>query len=152
MRRTLFHSPPLQFRRARPADIPAMSAIRLSVTENVLRDRSKVTLQMYRDYLDLRGRGWVCVRGRRIVGFAYASRDDASIWALFVQPGHEGLGIGRRLMDHAVGWLFAAGAPAVTLATGRGTRAERFYIASGWVPDGDDEGGQVRFRKLAPSF
>lgn len=74
---------------------------------------------MYRDYLDTQGRGWVCRSGRKIVGFAYASRDDASIWALFVQPGYERRGIARRLMALAERWLLALGAPAITLDTGR---------------------------------
>ena len=105
----------MRIHRARPADIPAMSAIRLAVTENVLRDQTRVTPQMYRDYLALLGRGWVCLIGRKIVGFACASQKDASIWALFVAPGHEGWGIGQRLLRAAVVWLFATGAPAITL-------------------------------------
>ena len=125
--------PPLQFRRARPADIDAMSAIRLSVTENVLTDPAKVTRQMYEDYLHVLGRGWVCCRANTIVGFAFASRHDASIWALFVMPGHEGMGIGRRLLDMAVDWLLGMGAGTVTLTTGAGTRAERFYGDAGWT-------------------
>ncbi|WP_332879458.1 GNAT family N-acetyltransferase [Massilia sp. S19_KUP03_FR1] len=149
-RRRAVSLPALHYRRARSADIPAMSRIRLSVTENTLSDPSKVTLQMYRDYLDARGRGWVCCSGRRIVGFAYASRDDASIWALFIQPGHEGRGIGRKLMGFAEAWLFGLGAPAITLDTGRGTRAERFYAASSWLREPDDGGRNVRFRKQAP--
>ena len=136
----------LHFRRAEAADIPAMSAIRLNVAENVLRDRSKVTPQMYHDYLDLLGRGWVCLVDDRIVGFAYASRADASIWALFVAPSHEGMGIGRRLLDFAVDWLFAVGAPVITLDTGRDTRAARFYAAAGWLRDADTGAGNVRFR------
>jgi GNAT superfamily N-acetyltransferase len=141
--------PPLRFRRARPADIPAMTAIRLNVTENVLSDPRKVTRRMYEDYLHAQGRGWVCCSGRKIVGFAYASKVDASIWALFIQPGHEGRGIGRKLLAFAVNWLFALGHPAVTLSTRRGTRAARFYAASGWRPEGDDFSDDVTFRKLA---
>lgn len=40
------------FWRARQADIAAMSRIRLSVSENVLSDPARVTLQMYEDYLE----------------------------------------------------------------------------------------------------
>ena len=149
MRRRLPCLPPtLHFRRARPADIAAMTAIRLGVTENVLSDPGKVTRQMYEDYLHRLGRGWVCLRGRKIVGFSYASKADASIWALFIQPGHEGLGIGRKLLALAVDWLFALGHGAVTLTTGRGTRAEGFYAASGWVREGDADGRDVAFRIL----
>lgn len=127
-----------------------MSAIRLSVTENVLSDPAKVTEQMYRDYLQRLGRGWVCCAGRKVVGFAYASRDDASIWALFVKPGYEGRGIGQRLMGHAAGWLFALGCPSIVLDTGRGTRAERFYRRQGWVAD-PGEGSSVKLRLARPA-
>jgi GNAT superfamily N-acetyltransferase len=140
----------LQYRRATPKDIPAMAKIRLSVKENVLADPTKVTLQMYEDYLHLLGRGWVCCRGHEIVGFAYASRDDASIWALFIKPFHEGRGIGRRLMSFAVNWLFALGHPSITLYTGSGTRADRFYGKSGWVREGVDGKNNAAFRKYAP--
>lgn len=133
-----------------PADIPAMSRIRLSVTENTLSNPAKVTQQMYQDYLDLLGRGWVCCNGKKIVGFAYASRDDASIWALFIQPGYEGRGIGRKLMGFAESWLFNIGAPAILLETGRGTRAERFYTEAGWIADAGTDQRNVTFRKLAP--
>jgi len=57
-------TPALQYGRAQPADIPAMSRIRLAVTENMLSDPGKVTLQMYHDYLQQLGRGWVCRSGR----------------------------------------------------------------------------------------
>lgn len=126
-----------------------MARIRLAVKENILSDPTKVTLQMYRDYLDVRGRGWVCRSGRTIVGFAYASRDDASIWALFIQPGHEGRGIGRKLLAFAVDWLFGLGHPAIVLDTGRATRAERFYARAGWLRNADAGGRNVQFRKLA---
>jgi GNAT superfamily N-acetyltransferase len=145
-----FPPPTLHFRRARRADIAAMTAIRLNVTENVLSDPGKVTRQMYEDYLHVLGRGWVCVRGRKIVGFSYASKVDASIWALFIQPGHEGLGIGRKLLALAVDWLFALGHAAVTLTTGRGTRAERFYAAAGWIDESKVDSRDVALRKLAP--
>lgn len=149
-RPTRFFSQPLRYRRAQPGDIRAMSAIRLSVAENVLSDPGKVTLQMYRDYLHRLGRGWVCCAGREVIGFAYASREDGSIWALFVKPGYESRGICRRLMAHAAGWLFAVGHSSITLSTGRSTRADRFYGELGWIRERDD-GGNVHFRLCALS-
>jgi GNAT superfamily N-acetyltransferase len=121
------------FRRATPADIPAMSAIRLAVRENVLSDPRKVTLAMYEDYLDRLGRGWVAELDGEVVGFAYGARADASIWALFVRPEHEGKGIGKELLALAVAWLFEIGAGRVVLSTDPGTRADRFYAAQGWA-------------------
>ena len=123
----------LVLRRACSADIPAMSAIRLSVTENVLSDPNRVTLQMYEDYLDRDGRGWVAEIDGEIAGFSYADRREASIWALFISPRFEGRGLGKALLDLAVTWLFGQGHERITLGTTPGTRAERFYAAQGWT-------------------
>ncbi|WP_308700833.1 GNAT family N-acetyltransferase [Pseudoduganella guangdongensis] len=122
----------LNFRRATASDIPAMSAIRLSVRENALSDPGRITRQMYEDHLEQLGRGWVCERDGAVIGFSFAAREDHSIWALFVAPGHEGLGAGKQLLLLAADWLFACGAQAVKLATAADTRADRFYQAQGW--------------------
>ena len=124
--------PSATYRLACAADIPAMSAIRLAVLENRLRDPSRVTLKMYEDYLDALGRGWVCERDGVIAGFAYAERDVGSIWALFVDPAHEGAGIGKQLLALATSYLFGLGHTKVVLSTGPDTRADRFYTAQGW--------------------
>jgi GNAT superfamily N-acetyltransferase len=121
------------FRRAGSADIPAMSAIRLAVTENVLSDPTRITLDMYEDFLDKSGRGWVAESGGEIVAFSYANKVDGSIWALFVKPGQEGRGLGKALLALAVAWLFEIGYQRVHLRTGANTRADRFYGAQGWV-------------------
>lgn len=122
-----------RFRVASLDDIPAMSAIRLSVTENVLADPSRITPQMYRDYLELYGRGWVAERDGVIAGFSYADQRDGSIWALFVAPTYEGYGLGQSLLNLAVAWLFEQGHDQVQLSTGKDTRADRFYAAQGWT-------------------
>jgi ribosomal-protein-serine acetyltransferase len=123
---------PAIFRRATVSDISAMSQIRLSVTENALSDPSRVTTQMYEDYLEKDGRGWVAEVDGLIVAFSYADKHDASIWALFVNPGHEGRGMATELLKLATGWLFGLGHPRVTLSTSRDTRADRFYAGQGW--------------------
>jgi GNAT superfamily N-acetyltransferase len=122
----------LIFRQALAADIPAMSAIRLAVTENRLSDPSRVTLAMYHDYLERLGKSWVCERDGAIAGFAAADKTDASIWALFVDPQHEGLGIGKRLLALMADYLFALGHDKVFLSTGADTRADTFYASQGW--------------------
>lgn len=121
------------FRRALGSDIAAMSRIRLSVTENVLSDPARVTEQMYEDFLEKSGRGWVAERGGEIVAFCYADKENASIWALFVRPGEEGRGLGQSLLKRAVEWLFAIGHERVHLSTTANTRADRFYAAQGWL-------------------
>lgn len=128
------------FRRAVSADIPGMSDIRLAVTENVLSDPGRVTGQMYEDYLNLCGRGWVAEIDGVVVAFCYAARNDGSIWALFVRPGHEGQGLAKRLLDMAVAWIFELGHPCARLDTGAGTRADRFYALRGWERNVVSEG------------
>jgi GNAT superfamily N-acetyltransferase len=123
----------MNIRQATLLDIPAMSAIRLSVKENTLSDPSRVTEQMYRDYLELLGRGWVAEVDGEVVGFSYADKADASIWALFVSQDHEGRGIAKRLLQVAVDWLFALGHESVHLSTSQDTRADRFYTGRGWT-------------------
>lgn len=142
------------YRVARAQDIPAMSAIRLAVGENKLRDPGRITPKMYADYLDALGRGWVCERDGVIAGFAYADRGDGSIWALFVDPAHEGCGIGKRLLALATGYLFEQGHARVVLSTGPGTRADRFYTAQGWQRSftaGDPEASFTLNRPAQPA-
>ena len=121
------------FRQANSADIPAMSEIRLGVTENILSDSSQVTEEMYEDFLEKSGRGWVAENSGHIVAFCYADKENASIWALFVRPGHEGQGLGQTLLEEAASWLFNIGHDCVYLTTGANTRADRFYSAQGWT-------------------
>lgn len=120
------------FRRAVLADIPAMSDIRLSVTENVLSDPARVTIAMYEDYLEADGRGWVAEVDGVIAAFCYAARADGTIWALFVRPGQEGQGLAKRLLALAVEWIFELGHAAARLDTSAHTRADRFYAMQGW--------------------
>src|SRR5262245_9496429 len=62
-------------------------------------------------------KGWVAEHGDDVVAFAIADRASQSIFALFVLPAFEGCGIGGRLLDLAVGWLWENGAQRVWLAT-----------------------------------
>ena len=109
-----------------------MARIRLAVTENALRDPTRITVAMYEDFLDRSGRGWVAEADGAIAGFSYADNLNASIWALFIQPGQEGRGLGKALLDLAATWLFEQGHERIRLTTGAATRADRFYAAQGW--------------------
>ena len=137
---------PVACRPATVADIPAMSRIRLAVKENALANPARITEAMYRDYLDALGRGWVAEQDGEIIGFAYADRTDSSIWALFVDPGREGRGAGKRLLRLASDWLFEIGNPEVRLGTAAHTRADRFYAAQGWAREGMKDDVEVWYR------
>lgn len=132
------------FRRAVSADIAAMSAIRLAVSENRLRDPSRVTSAMYEDFLERDGCGWVAQIDEAVVAFSYANRTDGTIWALFVAPEHEGKGLAQRLLALATQWLFSQGFEQIALETGADTRADRFYSRQGWQRMAIEE-GNVRY-------
>ena len=137
------------FRRATIADIPQMSRIRLSVLENRLRDPARVTQQMYEDFLEKDGGGWIAQVDGVTVAFSYANRLDGSIWALFVDPAHEGKGLAKALLGLATAWLFDIGFAEITLDTGAGTRADLFYARQGWTR-GDAGAADVRYTLARP--
>ena len=61
-----------------------------------------------------------------------ADTADASIFALFVSPDHEGRGFGTQLLAIAVAHLVSLGNNRLTLETEPGTRAFDFYLRKGW--------------------
>lgn len=129
-------------RRAGPADIPALMAIRAAVRENRLSDPAKVPEQAYRDWIA--GPGiWLWEEAGGVLGFAAADPRDGSVWALFVAPAAEGRGIGRALLPAALADLRAAGWRRARLATERGSRAERFYRRDGWIDAGTAADGDL---------
>lgn len=130
----------IRIRVAAEADIEAMHRIRLAVRENRLVDPAMVQPEDYRRMMREDGRGWVAEADGRIVGFALADLRRGNVWALFVDPECEGRGIGRRLHDGMMDWMFAAGAARVWLGTDAGTRAEALYRAAGWVAAGEYHG------------
>lgn len=133
------------YRPAHPADIPALTEIRFAVRENVLRNRALVTEADYLAYLTQRGRGWVAETADRVVGFAIADAQEHSVWALFVHPDFDRLGIGRTLHQLMLDWYFAQTDHAIWLSTSPGTRAEEFYHRQGWKATGRTSSGEVRF-------
>jgi GNAT superfamily N-acetyltransferase len=122
----------MKIRVAQESDIPEMHRIRLSVRENRLSDPQLIQPDDYRPMLGERGRGWVAELDGRLAGFAVADRTRANIWALFVDPVHEGCGVGQALHSAMLDWLFSCEVAKAWLATEPGTRAERFYQKSGW--------------------
>lgn len=128
-----------------------MSVIRLAVTENRLRDPSRITTQMYLDYLDKLGKSWVCECDGVIAGFAAADKHDGSIWALFISPEQEGKGIGKRLLALMSVYLFAQGHQKIVLTTSADTRADTFYASQGWERGKMDNDVDVHYSLLKPT-
>jgi GNAT superfamily N-acetyltransferase len=121
-----------------------MHRVRMSVRENVLVSM-RLTERDYVVAIEETGRGWVVELDGSIVAFAIGDTTDGSIWALFVEPGHEGKGYGRQLHDIMIAWLWQQGHDRLWLSTEPGTRAERFYEAAGWRRVGMTSRGEIRF-------
>ncbi|GGG58644.1 GNAT family N-acetyltransferase [Hymenobacter glacieicola] len=136
---------PMLFREAQVADIPQLSAVRLSVQENRLSNPDLVTPAAYVDYLTRRGQGWTCEVNGAIVGFGIADVRGHSIWALFVRPEFARQGIGKKLHNLMLSWYFAQTTEPLWLSTAPGTRAEEFYRRQGWHDTGRTAQGEVRF-------
>jgi ribosomal protein S18 acetylase RimI-like enzyme len=84
-------------RRAVPADISRIMAIRHAVCENRLSDPNSGPPPDCAAFID-RSEIWVWVEEGLILGFAAGDVRDGWIWALFVAPGHDGRGTGRALL------------------------------------------------------
>ena len=133
------------FREAQMEDIKEMQVVRNSVKENVLSNPALVTDKDCEDYITIRGKGWVCEINNSVVGFAIADLEENNIWALFLLPGYENKGIGKKLHDIILDWYFSKTKEKVWLGTAPGTRAEMFYRKCGWKEAGSHGMGEIKF-------
>ncbi len=124
-----------------------MHAVRTRVKENVLSHPDAIALADYERLTGQEGEGVVCEHDGVIVGFAIAEVATANVWALFVDPAHERKGIGRALQDALFKAMKRRGLASLWLTTERGTRAEGFYRASGWVECENASSGDARFER-----
>jgi GNAT superfamily N-acetyltransferase len=135
----------MNIREAILTDIPGIQLVRNSVKENTLSDHALVPDADVEDYMTRRGKGWICEIKNEIVGFSIVSVTDKNVWALFVQPGHDKKGIGRRLHDAMMNWYFLQTTETIWLGTAPGTRAEAFYRKAGWTETGIHGKGEIKF-------
>lgn len=133
------------FREAIISDISQMHAIRIAVKENILPDPGLITAKDYEEFMTKKGKGWVCEVDNTIVGFAIADLAEKNVWALFIQPDHEGNGIGKGLHEILMDWYFGQTKETIWLGTAPGTRAEKFYRNAGWNETGVRPNGEIRF-------
>lgn len=138
-----------RIRAAAAADIPAMHRIRQGVDENRLTDETRVTERSYLPYVNA-STAWVAQTRQGVAGFAILDESTNSVWALFVDPGSEGAGVGRALHRHMLEWAHEHGIRRLSLSTSADTRAERFYRAAGWLVTAISADGELRFEKTLP--
>lgn len=132
-------------REAQLEDIPQIQKVRNSVKENTLSDPNLVTDKDCEEFLFERGKGWVYEIDYQIVGFSIVDLKEKNIWALFLDPGFEKQGIGRKLHDTMLDWYFEQTKETVWLGTAPKTRAENFYRKSGWKETGTHGKGEIKF-------
>jgi len=135
----------MNIRVAEIKDISQIQVVRNLVKENRLSDPALVPDSDAENYITRRGRGWVCEINGQIVGFAIADLVDNNIWALFIHPGFEKLGIGKKLHDKMMNWYFSQTDKTVWLGTSPKTRAELFYRKAGWKEVGVHGKGEIKF-------
>src|SRR5689334_16889129 len=91
-------SPDILIREARRDDMPGISHVRTSVTENLLTVEQLaargITNESVAASFEKDSKGWVAVDRDRIVAFSIADRATGSIFALFVLPDYAGRGLG----------------------------------------------------------
>jgi GNAT superfamily N-acetyltransferase len=93
--------------------------------------------------------GWVSEENGTVVAFSMARNSDASIFALFTLPGHEGRGHGTALLERAENWLREQGHAEAWLSSGEDTTASCFYARRGWLEAGrsTEFAEDIAFRK-----
>ncbi|MGY6650768.1 N-acetyltransferase family protein [Amycolatopsis sp. TRM77291] len=79
----------------------------------------------------------VLVEDGTLLGFTAVDRIRGELRAIYLDPQRWGTGLGRLLLDTAVAALREAGHREATLwVLDTNKRAQRFYAAGGWAPDG----------------
>ena len=141
-----WHSSPMNFviRTATVGDVPAMHRVRSAVRENRLSDPQRVTESAYLPYVT-EGSAWLAESETGVMGFAILDPQTRTVWAMFVDPQAEGGGVGRALHQRMLEWASERGLERLSLSTAKGTRAETFYVAAGWLKTGLNEQGEVVF-------
>jgi len=132
-------------REANIEDITQIQIVRHSVKENILSNPELVTDEDCKEFLTVRGKGWVCEINNIIVGFSIVDLKENNIWALFLNPEFEKQGIGRQLHDIMLDWYFKQTMKNVWLGTSPKTRAETFYRNAGWTEIGIHGDGEIKF-------
>lgn len=135
----------MTIREATISDIKQIQIVRNSVKENTLSNPDLVTDEDCKEFITVRGKGWVCEINNEIVGFSIADLQDHNIWALFLHPGFEKQGIGKKLHDIMIDWYFEQTNETVWLGTSPDTRAETFYRKAGWTEIGTHGRGEIKF-------
>ena len=139
-----------QIRSAVTTDVGAMFKVRTSVRENVLTPEELIELGITPEFISAEIEGspcaWVATVSSEIVGFSMVDLDTACLFAAFVLPEYEGLGIGKGLIEACESEIFKSHSVA-WLETAQSSRAARLYRHLGWINETEIGEGDVRMEK-----
>jgi GNAT superfamily N-acetyltransferase len=133
------------FREAEIKDISQIQVVRNAVKENMLPDPALVPDKDVEEYMTNRGRGWVCEVEGIVVGFAIVDLIENNVWALFVHPDFEKMGIGKKLHQIMMDWYFLQTSEKIWLGTDPDSRAYKFYKMQGWKEIGTHGEIEIKF-------
>lgn len=144
---------PAHIRLALPSDLADIFRVRTSVRENHLSVEQMaqmgITQEAVAGMLSGSPCAWVAVVDGEVVGFSMIDIEEASLFAAFVLPAHEGKGLGGKLVAAAEERLFELHSE-IWLETGRDTRAAGFYRSLGWGNEQDIGSMDIRLTKRRP--
>lgn len=140
----------IEIRLATANDVDGIFHVRTAVLENALNidelAEIGITHAAITEMIAGSPCAWVAVEDDDVIGFSMVDMEEASLFAAFVLPSHEGRGIGKMLIQPAEQVLFAQHEN-IWLETGRSTRAAGFYRAMGWANEQDVGNGDIRLEK-----
>ena len=70
---------------------------------------------------------------------------ENNVWALFVHPDIEAMGIGKQLHQVMMDWYFVQTKEKIWLGTAPNSRAEKFYRMQGWKEVGIHGKMEIKF-------
>ena len=133
------------FREATINDIQQIQFVRNAVKENRLSDPALVPDKDVEEYMTNRGKAWVCEVDKKIAGFAMVDLIENNVWALFIHPDFEAMGIGKKLHRIMMDWYFVQTREKIWLGTDPESRAYRFYQMQGWKEVGTHVKMEIKF-------
>lgn len=140
----------ISVRPAHASDITTIFTIRTAVKENQLSQEQLtemgITPDVILEMITLPDCVWVADINGITAGFAIADKEEGSIFALFVLPEYEGMGLGGKLMNYAEAALFQQHAQ-IWLETDSDSRAAVFYQRRGWEAVEQLNGTDKRYQK-----
>lgn len=131
-------------RRTELGDIPELYRVRASSRQNAISEQQLIDWGITpkstaEGFVSGRFSGFVCESEGRVVGFCTGDNPTGEVLVLAVLPEHEGMGVGRSLLDRVVAELVRHTPKRLWLACSSdpNSRSHGFYRRCGWIDSGE---------------